>query len=178
MARLAGGDREALTPLVERHYLRLYRIALGYLREREDALDVVQEAFVKAFQAASRWDGSADAGPWLSRITVNLSIDRWRRNRRRGQTFSPLAEGDHLEVLAAHGPSPDQRVIGREAGDRLSRALGELPERQRAVVVLRHYQELSLEEIASTLGMSLGTVKSSLHRALHRMRATLGGAEP
>jgi RNA polymerase sigma-70 factor (ECF subfamily) len=178
MARLARGDREALTPLVERHYRRLYRIALGYLRQREDALDVVQEAFVKVFQAASRWDGSADAGPWLSRITVNLAIDRWRRNRRRGQTFSPLAEGDHLEVLADHGPSPDRRVLGREAGDQVALALGALPERQRAVVVLRHYQELSLEEIASTLGMSLGTVKSSLHRALHRMRATLGGGQP
>jgi RNA polymerase sigma-70 factor (ECF subfamily) len=177
MARLAHGDREALTPLVERHYRRLYRIALSYLRQREDALDVVQEAFVKVFQTASRWDGSADAGPWLSRVTVNLAIDRWRRNKRRGQTFSPLAEGDHFEVLAAHGPAPDKGVERREAGDRLSLALEALPERQRAVVVLRHYQELSLEEIASTLGMSLGTVKSSLHRALHRMRATLGGAE-
>jgi RNA polymerase sigma-70 factor, ECF subfamily len=173
MARLAGGEREALTPLVERHQRRLYRIALGYLRQHEDALDVVQEAFVKAFQAAGRWDGSADAGPWLSRITVNLAIDRWRRNRRRGQTFSPLAEGDHLEVLADPGPSPDRGVTRREAADRLTLALAELPERQRAVVVLRHYQDLSLEEIASTLGMSLGTVKSSLHRALHRMRATL-----
>ena len=178
MARLAQGDKEALTPLVERHYRRLYRIALGYLRQREDALDVVQEAFVKVFQAASRWDGSADAGPWLSRVTVNLAIDRWRRNKRRGQTFSPLAEGDHLEVLAAHGPAPDRGVAAREASDRMARALETLPERQRAVVVLRHYQELSLEEIATTLGMSLGTVKSSLHRALHRMRATLAGAEP
>jgi RNA polymerase sigma-70 factor (ECF subfamily) len=178
MARLAQGDKEALVPLVERHYRRLYRIALGYLRQREDALDVVQEAFVKVFQAASRWDGSADAGPWLSRVTVNLAIDRWRRNKRRGQTFSPLTEGDHLEVLAAHGPAPDRGVAAREASDRMARALETLPERQRAVVVLRHYQELSLEEIATTLGMSLGTVKSSLHRALHRMRATLAGAEP
>jgi RNA polymerase sigma-70 factor, ECF subfamily len=178
MQRLARGDREALTPLVERHQRRLYRIALGYLRQREDALDVVQEAFVKVFQAAARWDGSADAGPWLSRVTVNLSIDRWRRNKRRGQTFSPLVEGDHLEVLADRGPAPDRGVQGREAGERLSTALQALPERQRAVVVLRHYQELSLEEIARTLGMSLGTVKSSLHRALHRMRATLSEAEP
>ena len=178
MARLARGDREALTPLVERHYRRLYRIALGYLRQREDALDVVQEAFVKVFQAAARWDGSADAGPWLSRVTVNLSIDRWRRNKRRGQTFSPLVDGDHLEVLADRGPAPDRGVLGRESGERLATALKALPERQRAVVVLRHYQELSLEEIARTLGMSLGTVKSSLHRALHRMRATLTEAEP
>jgi RNA polymerase sigma-70 factor, ECF subfamily len=177
MARLARGDKDALAPLVERHYRRLYRIALGYLRQREDALDVVQEAFVKVFQAASRWDGSADAGPWLSRVTVNLSIDRWRRNKRRGQTFSPLAEGDHFEVLADTRPAPDSGVASRESGERLREALGTLPERQRAVVVLRHYQELSLEEIATTLGMSLGTVKSSLHRALHRMRASLTEAE-
>ena len=123
MERLARGDREALTPLVDRHQRRLYRIAVGYLREREDALDVVQEAFVKVFQAASRWDGSADAGPWLSRVTVNLSIDRWRRNKRRGQTFSPLAEGDHLDVLADHRPAPDRGVLGRESGERLAVAL-------------------------------------------------------
>lgn len=178
MARLAAGEQDALAPLVERHERRLYRIALGYLREREDALDVVQEAFVKVYQAASRWDGSADAGPWLSRVTVNLSIDRWRRNKRRGQTFSPLAEGDHFAALEDRGPAPDRGLVHRDAGGSVERALRSLPERQRAVVVLRHYQELSLEEIAATLGMSLGTVKSSLHRALHRMRETLAGSAP
>ena len=175
MARLAAGDRDAMAPLVERHQRRLYRIALGYLREREDALDVVQEAFVKVFQAAPRWDGSADAGPWLSRVAVNLSIDRWRRNKRRGQTFAPLVEGDHLEVLKDGGPAPDRGLLHRDTGGTVARALRALPERQRAVVVLRHYQELSLEEIAATLGISLGTVKSSLHRALHHMRETLAG---
>ena len=178
MARLARGDREALVPLMEKHYRRLYRIALSYLRQPDDALDVVQEAFVKAFQSASRWDGSAEAGPWLARITVNLSIDRWRRNRRRAQTFTPLAESDHAASLADLGPSPDRRVEGRETGERLTAALRVLPERQRAVVVLRHYQDMSLEEIASALDMSLGTVKSSLHRALSRMRATLAGSQP
>jgi RNA polymerase sigma-70 factor, ECF subfamily len=178
MARLAAGDREALAPLMGRHYRRLYRIALSYLRQPDDALDVVQEAFVKAYQSASRWDGSAEAGPWLSRITVNLSIDRWRRNRRRAQTFTPLVEGDHAATLADGGPAPDRRVEGREAGERLATILRELPERQRAVVVLRHYQDLSLEEIAGTLGMSLGTVKSSLHRALRRMREGLEGGRP
>lgn len=175
MARLAQGDRDAMAPLVERHYRRLYRIALGYLREREDSLDVVQEAFVKVYQAAPRWDGSADAGPWLSRVTVNLSIDRWRRNKRRGQTFSPLVEGDHLDALKDTRPAPDRGLLHRDAGSKVEHALRALPERQRAVVVLRHYQELSLEEIAATLGISLGTVKSSLHRALHRMRETLAG---
>jgi RNA polymerase sigma-70 factor (ECF subfamily) len=175
MARLAAGDREALAPLMERHYRRMYRIALSYLRQPDDALDVVQEAFVRAFQSASRWDGSAEAGPWLARITVNLAIDRWRRNRRRAQTFTPLGESDHAAALADLSPSPDRRVQGREAGERVAAALSRLPERQRAVVVLRHYQDMSLEEIAGTLGMSLGTVKSSLHRALNRMREALAG---
>jgi RNA polymerase sigma-70 factor (ECF subfamily) len=175
MVRLAAGDREALAPLMERHYQRLYRIALSYLRHPDDALDAVQETFVKAFQKADRWDGSTEAGPWLSRVAINQSIDRWRRNRRRQATFTPLAEGDHDQSLATADPDPDRRVLGREMRDRLAVALEGLPERQRAVVVLRHYQEMSLDEIAETLGMRLGTVKSSLHRALGRMRTGLRG---
>lgn len=175
MARLAAGDRDALAPLMERHYRRLYRIALSYLRQPEDALDTVQETFVKAFQNADRWDGSVEAGPWLSRVVVNQSIDRWRRNRRRQATFTPLVEGDHAPSLADDAPAPDRHVHGLEVRDRLARALESLPERQRAVVVLRHYQEMSLDEIAETLGMRLGTVKSSLHRALGRMRQGLQG---
>jgi RNA polymerase sigma-70 factor (ECF subfamily) len=176
MARLAAGDREALAPLMERHYQRLYRIALSYLRHPDDALDAVQETFVKAFQNANRWDGSVEAGPWLSRVAINQSIDRWRRNRRRWATFTPLAEGDHDATLADDGRAdPDRRVLGRELRDRLAVALDRLPERQRAVVVLRHYQEMTLEEIGETLGMRLGTVKSTLHRALGRMRVGLQG---
>ena len=175
MDRLAEGDREALAPLMERHYHRLYRIALSYLRNPDDALDAVQETFVKAFQNANRWDGSVEAGPWLSRVAINQSIDRWRRNRRRQATFAPLAEGDHDTALADGAPDPDRRLFGRELRDRLAVALGRLPERQRAVVVLRLYEEMTLEEIADALGMRLGTVKSSLHRALGRLRTGLQG---
>ena len=95
-----------------------------------------------------------------------------------GADLTPLGESDHAASLADDAPSPDRRVQGRETGERLAAALGRLPERQRAVVVLRHYQDMSLEEIAQALGMSLGTVKSSLHRALARMRAGLAGARP
>jgi RNA polymerase sigma-70 factor (ECF subfamily) len=178
MARLAAGDREALAPLMERHYQRLYRLALSYLRRPEDALDAVQETFVKTFLAAARWDGSAEAGPWLSRIAINVAIDRWRRNRRRQATFAPLPEDDHAIALAAEQSSPEGAVRRRELRGRLGRALEGLPERQRAVVVLRHYHGMSLEEIATALDMSLGTVKSSLHRALHRMRTGLGEMRP
>ena len=175
MARLASGDRDALTPLMERHQRRLYRIALSYLRQPDDAMDAVQETFVKAFQNAARWDGRAEVAPWLARIAVNHSIDLYRRHRRRRSTEEPLEEGDHTLQLVTDAPAPDRKVLGRELGERIQGALSLLPERQRQVFVLRHYDEMTLEEIADTLEMSLGTVKSSLHRALHRLREGLQG---
>ncbi len=175
MARLAAGDREALRPLMERHYRRLYRLALAYLRNPDDALDAVQETFVRAFQNAARWDGASEVLPWLSRIAINQSIDRYRREKRRRQTLTPIA-GDARELpLSTDHPSPERGVLGREVGVRISAAVGSLPERQRAVFVLRHYEEQTLEEIAGTLGLSLGTVKSNLHRAIRRLRERLAG---
>jgi RNA polymerase sigma-70 factor (ECF subfamily) len=174
MARLAAGDREALGPLMERHYRRLYRVALAYQRNSDDALDAVQETFVRAFQNAARWDGASEVAAWLSRIAINQSIDRYRREKRRRQTLTPL-EGDAREAISTDHPSPERGALGREVGVRISAAVGLLPERQRAVFVLRHYEEQTLEEIAGTLGLSLGTVKSSLHRAIRRLRERLAG---
>jgi RNA polymerase sigma-70 factor (ECF subfamily) len=179
MARLAAGDREALGPLMERHHGRIYRIALSYLRDRDEAQDAVQETFVKACQGAARWDGSAEVAPWLSRIAVNHAIDRYRRGRRRLRSETPIDDQEHgHQSIPAEAPSPERRAMDREAGQRISAALSGLPARQRAVVVLRLYEEMNLEEIARTLDMNLGTVKSSLHRALRRMRLTLAGLRP
>jgi RNA polymerase sigma-70 factor (ECF subfamily) len=176
MGRLAAGDREALAPLMERHHRRLYRVALAYLRHPDDALDAVQETFVKAFVHAPRWDGAADVAPWLTRIAVNQSIDIYRRGRRRRAAEEPLDDAAGApRPLAVGDPSPERQMLGREIGERVGSALRTLPQRQRAVFVLRHYEELSLDEIARTLGMSLGTVKSSLHRAMARMRERLQG---
>lgn len=174
MGRLAAGDREALEPLMERHYQRLYRIALAYLRRPDDALDVVQETFVKAYTHAARWDGAAEVAPWLTRIAVNQAIDVYRRGRRRLGKEEALDEAAP-QGLAMGDPSPERRVLGQEIGEHVDSALRILPERQRAIFVLRHYEELSLQEIAQTLDMSLGTVKSSLHRAVARLRERLEG---
>lgn len=174
MARLARGEREALGPLMERHHRRVYRIALAYLRNADDALDVVQETFVRACENAGRWNQAAEVAPWLTRIAVNQSIDRYRRERRRRQSFEPMGEGDHDESLATQTPSPERQAEGRELGVRIAAALRGLPERQRAVFVLRHYEERSLEEIGTILELRLGTVKSTLHRAIHELRRRLG----
>jgi RNA polymerase sigma factor (sigma-70 family) len=174
LRKVVAGDRDALAPLMERHHQRLYRIALGYLRNADDALDVLQETFVKAFQNAHRWDGSAEVGRWLTRIAVNQAIDRYRREKRRRATYEPLGEGDHL-APATSEPSPERRLAGTETAARIDAALRGLPGRQRAVFVLRHYEDMSLEDIAASLGMRLGTVKSSLHRAIHGLRQRLEG---
>jgi RNA polymerase sigma-70 factor, ECF subfamily len=177
MGRLARGDREALGPLMERHHRRLYRLALSYLRDADEALDAVQEVFVKAYQNASRWDVGSEVGPWLTRIAINHSIDRYRRGRRRLAAETPLDDeaADRDGRLTNADPSPERRVLGREVGERIASALRGLPPRQRAVFVLRHYDEMALEDIARALDMSLGTVKSSLHRAVHHMRERLEG---
>jgi RNA polymerase sigma factor (sigma-70 family) len=158
---------------MERHHRRVYRIALSYLRNTDDALDAVQETFVKAFQNAGRWHPQSEVLPWLVRIAVNQSIDLYRRKRRRSEMESPL-EVDGAPFRFASGDTPaDRRVQGREMGERIGRAVLELPDTQRAVVILRHYEDQSLEEIAATLGIQLGTVKSALHRGLHRLRGRL-----
>ena len=176
MQRLARGERDALGPLMERHHRRLFRIALSYLRDVDEAMDAVQETFVKAYQAAGRWDPVSDVGPWLSRIAVNHSIDCYRRRRRRLRSEAPMPEQttEYDARWRAGDPSPESEASGREIGSRIATALQALPERQRTIFVLRHYGERSLPEIADTLGMSLGTVKSSLHRALARLRERLG----
>ncbi len=177
VARLARGDRDALAPLMERHQHRLHRIALSYLRDVDEAMDAVQETFVKAFQSAARWDGHAEVAPWLARIAINDCIDRYRRNKRRRTSEEPLVE-EHDAQLASGEASPEERVRDREISERIGRALLFLPERQRVVFVLRHYNEMSLPEIADALDMSLGTVKSNLHRALARLRDRLQGLKP
>jgi len=175
MGRLARGDREALAPLMERHYQRLHRIVLGYLRDADEALDVVQETFVKAFTHAGSWQEQAEVGPWLTRIAVNKAIDRYRRGKHRWLAEQPLEQEGQESTFEVEDPSPERRVMGRELADRIGVAVRSLPERQRAVFVLRHYEEMSLEEIGQTLGLKLGTVKSTLHRAVHHLRERLAG---
>ena len=140
LQRLAGGERDALAPLMERHQRRLDRISLAYVRNPDDALDVVQETFVRAFQYAGRWDGSAEVGRWLTRIAVNQAIDRYRRDKRRRATYEPLEEGDRDDRTADDAPSPERKMAGAETLTKIAAALAGLPEKQRSIFVLRHYQ--------------------------------------
>ena len=160
---------------MERHHRRLYRIALAYVRDPDDALDVVQETFVKAYRNAARWDGASEVTPWLTRIAVNQSIDRYRRGAPSARAGGATGAG-RMSTTGA-GPPTSRPPSGgcwaaRSASASTPRCVA-LPERQRAVFVLRHYRTWRWRRSRGALDMRLGTVKSGLHRAVERLRERL-----
>jgi RNA polymerase sigma-70 factor (ECF subfamily) len=174
LARLRAGDEEALSSLMARHERRLYGIAYGYLRNSEDALEVVQDAFVKLYQQSPRIDARAEIGAWLTRVAINAAIDRYRSKKRRGAREVEVESEDLHALPARHERDALDNLHTDDSRRAIERGLLVLNERQRAVVTLRHFSDLSLDEIASTLGVRLGTVKSSLNRALARMKTAMG----
>ena len=178
LARLAGGDEEALSLVMARHERRLYGITYGYLRNPEDALEVVQDAFVKLFQQSKRIDARAEPGAWLTRVAINGAIDRYRQRKRRGAREINVETDDLHQVPSASNQGGAMGSLENAERRRvLEHGLRSLNETQRAVVTLRHFSELSLDEIASTLGIRQGTVKSSLNRALTRMKTAILNAD-
>lgn len=155
------------------HSGRLRRLCRLLLRDAAEADEVLQDVFVKALEAERRHGPPRDWGPWLTRIAVNACRDRrragwWRR-------FGRWSEQVERVPLVDGAPTPEDMVIGSEARSRIWRAFRSLPDRQREVFVLRHLEGWSGPEIAEALGVSSGTVKRHLFRAVHRLRHAMGG---
>jgi RNA polymerase sigma-70 factor (ECF subfamily) len=167
-------DRDgAFDIFVRRYQRRLYRLAWGYLRNHEDALDAVQETMVRVYVARSKYRPRAHPFTWTSRILANHCIDLLRQRRvRQGEGIEPVEEegpGRRDRAALDAVPGQERRAFLRN----IEEAVAKLPESQREVFMLRHFEELSLEEIAAARGCALGTVKSSLHRAAAAVRALL-----
>jgi len=161
------GDLAAFELLVRRHQQRALMVAFGLLRDREDARDACQEAFLRAWRALGRFDGQAQFGTWLHRIVVNACIDRLRRISPTLVTLDDVAGG----LVASDDPT--QHAEDHELGARISDALDQLSTAHRTVLVLREIEGLSYQEIADTMRCSLGTVMSRLFHARRRMQALL-----
>jgi RNA polymerase sigma-70 factor, ECF subfamily len=160
------GDASAFEPIVARHQKVLYNVAFRMLGDREDARDVTQAAFVKAWQHLASYDPSHRFFSWLYRIMVNESLNLIARRRRQVPLGSELPSPERADQLAEAG----------ERTQRLRRALLALPRDSREVLVLRHFSELSYQEIAWTLGIPEKTVKSRLFTARQRLGELLGEA--
>lgn len=170
-----AGDESGYQRLLDRHRQGIYGMAYRMLGDAEDANDVAQEAFVKAFTSLEKYDRRFKFSSWLYRIATNLCIDTLRR--RKGHTISLDAEDEDGRDLKSRLPDrnsdPSDLVQRSERGAIIKRALEKLDAKYRTVIVLRHDQELSYEEIASILGLPVGTVKVRVHRARQRLRDLL-----
>lgn len=154
----AQRNPEAFAELVQRYQDWIYNLAYLMLGDREQALDAAQETFLHAYIALPRFKTGAPFAPWLHRIAVNLCINYIKQRSR----MVPLRE----ELLLPDSrPSPEEELERSETLKRVQRAILSLPAEYRAVVILRHSNELSYQEIAQTLGISIAAVKSRLHRA-------------
>lgn len=165
LAKARGGNLFAFEEIVKRYQRRAYGTALRIVRRHDLADEVVQEAFLRAFESLSRFDLARPFGPWICRITANLAISHVR-----SPVFHEQPLPDPAPEPASRAPGPLERLLDGEARAVLDGALEALPAEQRAVFVLRVFEELSYREIAEALGIQMGTVMSRLARARERLR--------
>jgi len=162
------GEREAFDLLVERYQRDVYRLCYRYVNDHEDANDLAQEAFLKAYRAIGRFRGDSAFSTWLYRIAVNTCLN-FRASRK-----------PETQELPDFLPDPRRGISavleGEEAGRRVREAVSRLPEKQRATLILKVYHELTHEEVARILGSTVGTVKANLFHALGNLRKLMAEA--
>ena len=167
IAKVLDGDTDAFEPLVTANQSFVYNIALKMLSNPEDAFDVSQEAFVRAFRSLKNFKGESSFSSWLYRITANMCLDFMRKNKRRREAAIVYLDDNEMKELDL----PDSRFDPRTELERaelrraINEALDSLPDEQRSILLLRELNGMSYAEIAETLSLEDGTVKSRLSRA-------------
>ena len=177
-----GHDQHAFDQLVERHSERAFQLAYSILQNRQDAEEVVQDAFIRIYRSLGNFRGDAQFSTWMYRIVVNLCNNKFRWNKVRGANCTisidaplPNAEGDEdlrLE-LPSSDASPNEQAEFADLRERLEKAMATLPESYRTAVMLRNVQQLDYEEIAKILDCAVGTVKSRINRGRELLRQAL-----
>ncbi len=175
VALARDGDSEAFRALVERHSRAVYRLAHRMTGSPQDAEDVVQETFLRAYKQLGRFESRADFGTWLHRIAVNCSIDliRSRPHRESGHDDAALEQfvaGVDPDVSRS---SPERLMQSAEVLERITAAMAALTQMERAAFVLRHFEGRSIEEIGRALGLKANAAKHSVFRAVRKMRLAL-----
>lgn len=173
LARL--GDRRAFEELVVRHQQKAFHIAFGFARDREEAKDLSQEAFLKAFTYLKQFDGRSSFYTWFYRIVVNVCLDHKRKAKRTAadkfdETVEDRLEPSHQGLKPL---PPDQQVLAGQISRKVEAALKTLPAKQRTAFILKNHQGLSIKEIAAVMKSAEGTVKVHLHRAVTALRQSL-----
>ena len=177
-----AGNRPAFEELVRRYDRDVLRLAMNLVRGSEDARDLYQEVFLKAYKNLSRFRFECSFYTWIYRIATNVCLDHLRRKNTRKEEQAPVnpdgeATPDFFDQQAEQraAANPERHFLGRELGMHINAALDGLSPRERMVFELKHYEGLRLRVIGEMLGTSEETVKNSLFRATRKMRASLGG---
>ncbi len=171
IARAVAGEQDGFRELVDRHSRAVYQLAYRITGRVEDAEDVVQETFIKAFRQLGTFEARSSVSTWLHRIGANCAIDLVRRRR----PFEVAEAPDTLDQRPGAGrwPSPADLVESAQIQRCIEQAMVDLSARERAAFVMRHFQDSSIDEIAGALGMNTGAAKHAVFRAVRKMRVAL-----
>jgi RNA polymerase sigma-70 factor (ECF subfamily) len=181
IARCAAGDDEACTELVGAHQRMVFTRALNLLGDRDEAMDLSQEVFLRVFRTIAGFRAQSALRTWIYRIVINQARNRqrwWRRRHRSDQVSLDQHLQQFGDMESTTDVLPDRLLASKEAADRIWQAMDRLPFDQRTALILREIDGLRYEEIAFTLGIAVGTVKSRLTRARQALRAELLGLRP
>jgi RNA polymerase sigma-70 factor (ECF subfamily) len=173
------GDMDAFRQLFDLNKRKVFAVAFRYAKNKEDAEDILQDTFIKAYQSLDKFhtDGGSSFTSWLYRIGINSSIDLLRKkNKMEDKFFDP----DNLDNLSSddNEHNPEHSVKIQDARDKISAVLNRLTARQRMIFILRHYQQLSTQEISEYMGCSQGSVKKQLFRAVTAIKDHFKGLIP
>jgi RNA polymerase sigma-70 factor, ECF subfamily len=175
--RAQKGESEAFEMLVEKYKRKAHRIAFDFTRDREEAKDLSQEAFLRAFAHLKSFDLRSTFYTWFYRILVNLCVDRKRRQGKWVMASLDENPGNpRATEIADESSRPDHETAAREMSEQIGNVLASLPPKQRTAFLLRNHQGLSIGEIAKVMHTAEGTVKVHLHRAVVALRQKLAGA--
>ncbi len=185
VARAAAGDEAAFEALVRRHERALFNLAMRLLGDRDDALDAVQDAFLRAYRSLPRFRGEASFRTWITGIAINVcrsrlvsAVTHQRRQTRSLVQRDPLRDEELVLPIADPAPDPEARAHGGELRAALEQALAAISAEHREVLLLREMHGMEYQELAAVLGCALGTVKSRVARARAALRHELEGVWP
>ena len=179
--RVKTGDQRAFKLLVERYQRKIYAVALGMVKDKEEALDISQEAFVKVYKYLDHFKGDSSFYTWLYRITVNICIDALRKKQAlRGEQVE-LDEAVKMHTAEANigalgsrlGTNPQKSALRKELAEKIQQALETVPEKHRAILLLREVEGMSYEDLSRTLQIPKGTVMSRLFHARTKVQKIL-----
>jgi RNA polymerase sigma-70 factor, ECF subfamily len=173
VGRVLAGETALFEILMRRYNQRLYRVSRGILRDDSEAEDVMQDAYVRAYEHLNQFVGRAAFSTWLTRIAIHEALARKRRRGRLDELDALPANGESMSIMKSSEPSPEAGTATAEARALLEQAIDHLPQAYRTVVMLREVEEMSVAETAESLGVSDAVVKTRLHRAHAMLRKDL-----